>query len=81
MGKQQFELPFGIREVIFGSTGRQGLAIPCQRQRIDREEGEKVILAKGRDHGSFGEFETDGNGLSAEPRAQRGDHASIASGV
>ena len=73
MGQQQFELEFGIRGVVFGPARCEGFAIPRQRQRIDRKEDEKVILAQGRDHGPFGEFEADGHGLAFEPRTQRGD--------
>ncbi len=73
MGEEQFELEFGIRGVVFGPAGRKGFTIPRQCQRIDREEDQKVILAQGGDQGTFGEFEADGNGLTAEPRAQRSD--------
>ena len=73
MGEQQFELEGGVRGIVFGSAGREGFAIPRQRQGIDREEDQKVILAQGGDQGALVEFETDGYGLAVEPRAQRGD--------
>ena len=73
MGQQQFELEFGIGGVVFGPAGGKGFAIPRQRQRIDGEEDEKVILAQGGDQGPFVEFEADGHGLAVEPCAQRGD--------
>jgi hypothetical protein len=73
MGEEPFELACGIRGVVFGLARRKGFTIPRQRQRIDREEDEKVILAQGGDQGPFGEFEANGNRLTAEPRAQRAD--------
>jgi hypothetical protein len=73
MGKEQFELEFGIRGGVCGSARCQGFTVPRQRQRIDREEDKKVVLAQGGDNGTFGEFEANGNGLTAEPRAQCGD--------
>ena len=53
--------------------GGEGFAIPCQRQRIDREEDQKVILAQGEDQRTFVEFEADSHGLAVKPRTQRGD--------
>ena len=73
MGKEEFELEFSIRGVIFGPAGRKGFTIPRQRQGIDREEDEKVILAQSGDQGPFVQFEADSHGLAVEPRAQRGD--------
>jgi hypothetical protein len=73
MGEQQCELECGVRGGVFGAAGREGVAIPRQRQGIEREEDQKVILAQGEDKGAFVEFETDGYGLAVEPRAQRGD--------
>jgi hypothetical protein len=49
MGEKQFELEFSIRGVVFGPAGRKGFTIPRQRQGIDREEDQKVILAQGGD--------------------------------
>ena len=73
MGEQQCELECGVRGVVFGPAGGEGFAIPRQRQRIDREEDQKVIRAQGGDQGPFVEFEADGHGLAVEPRAQRAD--------
>ena len=69
MGEQQFELECGIRGVVFGPAGCEGFAIPRQRQGVEREENQKVILTQGGDNGAFVEFETDGHGLAVEPRA------------
>jgi hypothetical protein len=73
MGEPQCELECGVRGVVFGSAGREGFAIPRQRQGIDREEDQKVILAQGGDQGALVEFKTDGYGLAVEPHAQRGN--------
>jgi hypothetical protein len=72
MGQQQCEWEFGLRRVVFGPAGRQGCAIPRQRQRIDRKEDEKVLLGQGRDHGPWGKVEADGHGWAVEPRTPRG---------
>ena len=69
MGEQQCELEGDVRGVVCGPAGREGVAIPRQRQGIDREEDQKVILAQGGDQGAFVECETDGYGLAIEPRA------------
>ena len=69
MGEQQFELECGVRGVVFGPAGCEGFAIPRQRQGVEREENQKVILTQGGDNGAFVEFETDGHGLAVEPRA------------
>ena len=59
--------------VVFGPTGRQGFAIPRQRQWIEGEEDQKVILAQGEDQGAFVAFQADRHGLAVEPRAQCDD--------
>ena len=81
MGEQQCELEFSVCGVIFGPAGREGFAIPRQRQGIDGKEDEEVVFAQGGDDGAFVEFETHGHGLAGEPRACVGTHASMASGV
>ena len=53
MGEQQFELECGVCGVVFGPAGREGFAIPRQRQRIDREEDQKVILCARRRPGGL----------------------------
>ena len=73
MGEEQCELECGVRGGVLRSAGRKGFALPRQRQRLDREEDEKVILAPGRDQGAFGECEAEGTGLTAESRAEWGD--------
>jgi len=73
MGEEEFELEFSIRGVVFGPAGRKGLTIPRQRQGIDREEDEKVILAQGGDQGPFGEFEAESHGVAVKPCTQGGD--------
>ena len=45
MGQQQFELELGIGGIVFGPTGREGLAIPRQRQWVEGKEDQKVMLA------------------------------------
>src|SRR5262249_21171925 len=59
--------------VVFGPAEGEGFAIARQRQRINGEEDEKVILAQGGDKRPFVQFEADRHGLAVEPRAQRGD--------
>ena len=81
MGEQQCELEGGVRGVVFGPAGREGFAIPRQRQRIDGEEDQKVILAQGGDQGAFVEFEADGHGLAVNRVRSVVTHASMASGV
>src|SRR2546425_1670783 len=73
MGKEEFELEFSIRGVIFGPAGRKGFTIPRQRQGIDREEDEEVVLAQGGDQRPFVKFKADSKRLAMEPCAQRGD--------
>jgi len=73
MSEEEFELELSIRGVVFGPAGRKGFTIPRQRQGIDREEDEKVILAQGGDQGAFGEFEAESYGLAVKPGAERGD--------
>ena len=59
--------------VIFGPTGREGFAVARQRQGVEGEEDQKIILAQGEDQGTFGEFEADRHGLAVELHAQCGD--------
>src|SRR5713101_1755602 len=73
MGQQQCELECGICGGVFGPAGGKGFAIPCQCQRIDGKEPQKVIRAQGGDNGTFVELEADRNGVAIEPRAQRAD--------
>ena len=72
LGEQQCELERGVRGVVFGSAGREGFAIPRQRQGMDRAEDQKVIRAQGRAQGALVECETEGYGLAVAPHAQRG---------
>jgi hypothetical protein len=73
MGQQQFELECGICGVVFGPAGGKGFTIPCQCQRIDGKEHQKVIRAQGGDNGPFVELEAYRNGVAIAPRAQRAD--------
>ena len=73
MGEPQFALEGGVRRVVFGPAGREGVAIPRQHQGMDGEEDQKVILAQGRDQRAFVECESNGHGVAVEPRAQGGD--------
>jgi hypothetical protein len=61
MGEPQFELEGGVRRVVCGPAGREGVALPRQHQGMDWEEDQKVILAQGRDQRPFVEFETNGH--------------------
>jgi hypothetical protein len=69
MGEQQCELECGVGGVVFGPARGEGFARLRQRQGMDREEDEKVLLAQGGDNGAFVEFATEGHGLTVEPRA------------
>jgi hypothetical protein len=72
MGQPQCAWECGIRGGVFGPERCAGCAIPRQRQRMERQEDEKVLRAQGRDHGPLGECEADGHGWAVEPRPQRG---------
>src|SRR5215813_13565069 len=72
MGEPPCELEGGVRGGVFGPAGREGCAIPCQRQGLEREEDQKGILAQGGDQGACVACETDGHGLAVAARAQRG---------
>jgi hypothetical protein len=71
--EQQCELQCGVGGIVFGPAWGEGFTLPCQRQRIDREENQKVIRAQGSDQRTFGEFEAESHGLAVKPRTQRGD--------
>ncbi len=73
MGQQQCELECGIGGVVCGPAGGKGFTIPCQCQRIDGKEHQKVIRAQGGDHGTCVELEADRNGVAIAPRAQCAD--------
>ena len=73
MREQQCKLQCGVGGIVLGPAGGEGFAIPCQRQRIDREEDQKVILAQGEDQRPFVECEAESHGLAVKPRTQRGD--------
>ena len=73
MGKPQCEREGGICGVVLGPTRCEGFARPRQRQRIDGEEGQKVLLSHGGDQGPLVACEADGKGWAVEPRAQRAD--------
>src|SRR5215813_1082307 len=72
MRQQQVELECGSGGGIFGPTGREGFAGARQRQGVEGEEDQKVILAQGEDQGTFGAFEADRHGVAVEPRAPCG---------
>jgi hypothetical protein len=76
MLEQEFELALGISGVVLGVAGCEGFTVPCERERIDGKEHEAVVLSQRLDNGTLGEFETDGDRLSLEPRAQ-GTHPRI----
>src|SRR5437879_6341669 len=44
MGAQQCELECGIGGGIFGPTGRKGFAVARQRQGVEGEEDQKILL-------------------------------------
>jgi hypothetical protein len=70
MGEQELDLELGVRGVVLGVAGRESFAIPRQGEWVDGKEHEAVILPQCGDDGAFVEFETDGNGLLLESRAQ-----------
>ena len=72
-GEPQGEWACGVGGVVCGPARGEGVALPRQRQGMDREEDEQVILAQGGDQGACGACETEGHGLTVEPRAPRGD--------
>jgi hypothetical protein len=76
MLEQEFQEEFGVRGVVLGLAGGEGLAIPRQHEGIDGKEHKEVILAQRRDEGALIEFKTEGNRLAGEPRAQ-GAHPRI----
>src|SRR5262249_488981 len=73
MREQQFELQCGVGGIIFGSAGSEGFTISRDRQRMNREKHQKVILAQGKDERPFVEFEADSHGLAMKPCPQRSD--------
>src|SRR2546428_607124 len=81
MGQQQFELKFGIGGVVFGPTGCKGFAIPRQRQWIEGEEDQKVILVQGEDQGAFLSSRQTATGWPLNRVRSVMTHASMASGV
>src|SRR5262249_14827971 len=72
LGEQQCEWEGGVRGVVCGPARRAGVAIPRERQGMEREEDQKVILAQSGNNGTFVACETERHGLAVEPRAQRG---------
>jgi hypothetical protein len=76
MLEQEFKEAFGVRGVILGLAGGEGLAIPRQHEGIDGKEHQEIIRAQRRDDGALIEFKTDGTRLPGEPRAQ-GAHPRI----
>src|SRR5262252_3296638 len=72
MGAPQCEREGGVRGGGCGPAGREGFAIPRQRQGVERAEDQKVILPQGGDKGAWVECETAGHGLAVAPRATRG---------
>jgi hypothetical protein len=72
MRAQQCALQCGVGGIVCGPAGGEGFAIPCQRQRMDRAEDQKVILAQGADPRPFGECEAESHRVAVKPRTQRG---------
>jgi hypothetical protein len=70
MLEQEFKEEFGVSGVVLGLAGGEGLAIPREGEWVNGKEHEAVILPQRGDDGAFVEFETDGNGLCLESRAQ-----------
>jgi hypothetical protein len=73
MHEQQCELQCGVSGIVFRSAGGEGCTISRDRQRIDRQEHQKVIFAQGEDQRPFGEFEAESHGLAPQPCPQRRD--------
>jgi hypothetical protein len=76
MREQEFKEEFGVRGVVLGLAGGEGLAIPRQHEGSDGKETKEIVPAQRRDNGALMEFKTDGNRLPGEPRAQ-GAHPRI----
>jgi hypothetical protein len=72
LGQPQGAWACGSRGGVCGPARCAGVARPRQRQRIARQEDEKVLRAQGRDHGPLGACEADGHGVAVAPRPQRG---------
>jgi hypothetical protein len=70
MREQEFELEFGVRGVVLGVAGGEGLAVSREGKGMDGNEHEEVIRAQGGDKRALLKFEADGARLALEPLAQ-----------
>lgn len=59
---QKIQSQFGIRGIILGAAGFEGLPVLGQRQRVDREEDEEVVLLKRIDDRPLGQLKSNGDG-------------------
>jgi hypothetical protein len=73
VGEPQCERECSVRGVVFGPAGREGFAVPRQRQWIDGKEHQKVILAQSGAKGTFVQLEAEGKRLAVAPRAEPAD--------
>jgi hypothetical protein len=76
MLQQDFELELGVGRVVLGVAGCEGFTIPGECKRIDGKAHEVVVRSERVDNRTLVEFETDGDRLSLERRAQ-GTHPRI----
>jgi hypothetical protein len=70
MREQKLTLEFGVRGVVLGVAGGEGLTVSREGTGIDGKEHEEVILAQGGAKRALIKFEADGDWLALEPLAQ-----------
>jgi len=70
MPAQEVERQFGVRGVVLGVAGGEGLAVAREGKGIDGKEHEEVVLAQDGDKRALIQFEADGDRLTLEPLAQ-----------
>jgi hypothetical protein len=68
--EQAFQLELGVRGIVLGVAGGEGLAIPRQGEGIAGKEHEEVLLAPRRDEGALVECEAESHRFPFEPLAQ-----------
>jgi hypothetical protein len=73
VSKQAFELEFGISGVIFRVAGGEGLAVPGEGERMNREQDEELVFAQCGAQGPLVEFQAHSDRLASKALAKGTD--------
>jgi hypothetical protein len=63
----ELEPELSVGGLVFGVAGREGVAVPGQRQRVDGAQAQKRVWTQGLAHRAVGAFTAHRDGVSGAP--------------